>query len=249
MHKLYKEISRVINISSRNELQAIRSILCRAIDEKLRKYKCTGMVVKQKKLHHKSVKKIPDDKKTYVQRIRYIEFILNQNWKYLYDGQELDETPKYYVYAHCDPTIKMYDISVQTNIIGVPFYIGKGTGGRAYDLVRNQGHDAKVKDVIKKCLSEKSIVRIVRNGLTELDAFVLESKLIYIFQTVYENQVDGMLFNLDTGKRPNFNDEDESKEPVVVLVKRNTESVRTVDHCIDNCQPICKSCNSSKGGK
>jgi hypothetical protein len=232
MKRLYRELSRILEISSKSELLSIRKIINHAIDQEIWGSKNKGMVVKQHANKSKSVKPIPDGKVTYVKRIKYIEFVITQNWKYLFDGQMLDDEKKYYVYAHCDPTITTYDISKKINIAGVPFYIGKGTGDRAYDLNRNQGHGAKIREVLRKCVSERNIVRIIRDNMSELDALELESKLIYLFQTVYENQVDGMLFNLDLGRRPDFNEEVEAAQQKVITRKRCVEI-----NAISNHQP------------
>ena len=60
-----------------------------------------------------------------------------------------------------------------------PFYVGKGTGNRAFDINRNEGHK-KVRQYLDKIGKEIQIVKIKEN-LTEGEALALESKLIDIF--------------------------------------------------------------------
>jgi hypothetical protein len=75
-----------------------------------------------------------------------------------------------------------------------PFYIGKGTEDRAYQLNRNDTH-RKVK---QRILSEgRNIeITILQDGLTEREALMLESKLIDILG-IKANY--GSLCNLDEG--------------------------------------------------
>ena len=218
-----------MNISSPSELLAIQSVLQKSISDELRGKKNTGFVVKQRGGGAgPSVAPIHKNKTTYVKRIKYIRFVLNQKWEYLFDGSNLNNEKKYYVYAHCDPSITTYDISKDLNITGLPFYIGKGTGSRAWDMCRNQGHDLKVKKVLGKIHDKNKIVRIVKDNLSEVDALILESKLIYIFQTVYEDQVNGILYNLDIGKRPTFETHEAAERVTVLRRKRPQESAREV---------------------
>ena len=119
----------------------------------------------------------------------------------LYDGFELSDERKFYVYAHCDP---FYRLKADTNgkiafasTLGIeylPFYVGKGEGDRAYDINRNEGH-RKRRQFIEK--SEKAIqIKILKDNLTEREALMLESKLIDIFGLV---SFGGWLLNLDEG--------------------------------------------------
>jgi hypothetical protein len=122
---------------------------------------------------------------------------------HLYKDLLLDSSPIYYVYAHCEPNkiaIKKNGITTWAATIGfenIPFYIGKGKGNRAFDLKRNETH-RKIKEKFK--IFEQDIkIKIIREGLTELEALCLESKLIDIFGIMGKG---GRLVNLDEGVNP-----------------------------------------------
>src|SRR3990172_5848531 len=70
-------------------------------------------------------------------------------------------TKKFYVYAHID------------SVKGETFYIGKGTGKRAYSQERNSIWKNKVKE-----LNGKYEVKILNGELTENEALDLENKYI-----------------------------------------------------------------------
>ena len=118
----------------------------------------------------------------------------------LYSELNLDATPSYYVYAHCEPNkiaIGKDGVTSWLATMGVdliPFYIGKGIGDRAYDLNRNETH-RKVRQRLKE-FNQDAQVRIIKDGLTELEALCLESKLIDIFGLMGKG---GRLVNLDEG--------------------------------------------------
>ena len=128
--------------------------------------------------------------------------ILDSDVSHLYKDFKLDPRPIYYVYAHCDTGFK---IAIKKNgkttfaaTLGmnyVPFYIGKGTGNRDFDLNRNESHK-KVRQKLQK-FGKDVDVKIIKEGLTELDALCLESKLIDIFGLI--SQRNGYLVNLDEG--------------------------------------------------
>ena len=114
-----------------------------------------------------------------------------------------DRNPIYYVYAHCEPNkiaLRKNGITTWAATVGfenIPFYIGKGKDGRAFDLKRNETHK-KVREKFK--IFEKDIkVKIIKEGLTELEALCLESKLIDIFGVMGKG---GRLVNLDEGIKP-----------------------------------------------
>lgn len=136
--------------------------------------------------------------------LKYYKILLDQDWGDLFSG---DSEKKYYVYAHIKTGSKKLHIeheSVPLKMNGVPFYIGKGTGDRAYDLKRNQGHGALLKELQDAGSQRSEIVYIVSDGLSEAKAFELESKLIYLFGTKYETDRKGTLVNLDIPARPDF---------------------------------------------
>lgn len=122
-------------------------------------------------------------------------------WEYLFPN--CDPTPKYYVYAHMTNggrVAQHFGCKLPFGLERLPFYIGKGTGDRAYNLGRNQGHRAFLQER-KRLDREAPLVLILRDGLTEAQAFALESKLIYFFGTRYEIGRNGVLVNLDVPKR------------------------------------------------
>lgn len=127
--------------------------------------------------------------------------IANTDISSLYNKIALDTTPIYYVYAHCDLdaniAIGKNGVSTFAATLGMaklPFYIGKGTGSRAYNLNRNESH-RKVRQRLQK-FNKDIEVSIFKNNLTELEALMLESKLIDMFGLT---SVGGRLVNLDEG--------------------------------------------------
>jgi len=127
--------------------------------------------------------------------------IYNADISSAYTGMQFDERPVYYVYTHCEPT---HNAQVGKNgkttfaaTIGMkklPFYVGKGTGNRAYELDRNETH-RKIRQRLHN-FNKEIEVEIIKDNLTELDALMLESKLIDIFGLVTSG---GKLVNLDEG--------------------------------------------------
>lgn len=76
----------------------------------------------------------------------------------------------------------------------VPFYIGKGTGNRAYETKRNGYHNKIMRKMEK---SQKNVeVVIIKDILSNSEALALESKLIDIFDLYSRG---GLLVNLDEG--------------------------------------------------
>jgi hypothetical protein len=136
-------------------------------------------------------------------RIKYLECLLSQNWSFLFP--EKDTTEKYYVYAHVDPRNRIFVTHENCggNYGGTPFYIGKGVGNRAFDLKRNQAHGKTIQAIREAGYNDSAIVKILFDNLTESKAFEIESKLIYFFQTKYENP-QGALVNLEIPNRPVF---------------------------------------------
>lgn len=126
--------------------------------------------------------------------------IMNTDISGLYSNIKLDDRPIYYVYAHCMPNkiaVKKDGITTWAATIGfnhVPFYIGKGTGQRAYELKRNETH-RKVKQKLQT-FEQNIEIEIIKEGLTELEALCMESKLIDIFGIMGKS---GRLVNLDEG--------------------------------------------------
>lgn len=147
----------------------------------------------------------------------FLPALINQDWSDFYPENEKDTTPIYYVYAHVDPTKKCFHTEAITekSFKGRPFYIGKGSGNRAYDLNRNQGHGRILKRLTDSGYMPSDIVQIVFNKLPENKALELEAKLIYYFGTVYEDvathNIKKWLVNLEVPKLPDFKGEMLSK--------------------------------------
>lgn len=136
----------------------------------------------------------------------YMRALIGQDWSHVFNGGDTDE--KYYVYAHIDPTKSSFitDKRCGGNYGGMPFYIGKGTGNRAYDLKRNQGHGLKLRQLIEEGITESQIVNILFSNISEAKALEIEAKLIYFFGTVYSRATKkkGCLLNLDVPLVPDF---------------------------------------------
>jgi hypothetical protein len=122
----------------------------------------------------------------------------------LYEGLDLDERKRYYVYAHLDTTKKIAigfaGLSTFAATLGMgffPFYVGKGTGDRCSELNRNETH-RKVRERIQKFGKAPEVFQ-VKKGLTESEALQYEAKLVDIFGLVTNK---GYLTNLDEGLSP-----------------------------------------------
>ena len=85
-----------------------------------------------------------------------------------------NENREFYVYVH---------IRLDNNTV---FYVGKGKGNRAYDLDRNDFHNGV-------CKKYGCRVEIIKDNLTESQAFRLESKMIkyYVLTLGYGAPIDG----------------------------------------------------------
>lgn len=133
---------------------------------------------------------------------RYLDELLYQDWSHLFSG---DQERKYYVYIHAQPnTRKVRFVHEKCALVlnGLPFYVGKGTGDRAFDLNRNEGHGAILRQLKSSGYAPADIVHVVKDGLSEPEALELESKLVYFFGTRFERGRRGLLVNLDIPPRP-----------------------------------------------
>jgi len=135
---------------------------------------------------------------------RWPEFdaLMAEDWSALFAGGS-DER-RFYVYAHVNPRGSKVknggDFALCFN--GRPFYIGKGTGRRAWELNRNEGHGVELRQLRDAGVADSEIVHIIRDNLTEREALEIESKLIYFFGTKFEPGRKGILVNLDFPARP-----------------------------------------------
>lgn len=133
----------------------------------------------------------------------YLPALIRQDWSHLYQPTASEE--RFYVYAHVDPRHAVFvtDKDSGGNFGGMPFYIGKGVGNRAFDLKRNQGHGKMLREIADAGYGTDDIVKILFDGLEEWKAFELEAKLIFFFGTIYQsNDEYGCLLNLDIPSYP-----------------------------------------------
>lgn len=119
----------------------------------------------------------------------------------VFESCVLDKTPSFYVYAHLDTSKRIAvgrsAVTTFAATLGMeffPFYIGKGTGDRCSDTNRNETH-RKIKQKLAQLGKSPSVIKIAE-GLTELEALAMESKLIDIFGLL---PYGGLLSNLDEG--------------------------------------------------
>lgn len=159
------------------------------------------------KLNYRNLMSLPYLAKREFTREKYYSSLVRQDWSHLFDSANYSDEEKFYVYAHVDPDARFFRVGKKYGgcFGGLPFYIGKGCGKRAYDLKRNQGHGKKLRTVLSKNWEPSDIVFIVKDGLSEAEAYELESKLIYFFGTKYqEDRPSGTLYNLDVPPIPVF---------------------------------------------
>jgi hypothetical protein len=137
-------------------------------------------------------------------RTRYLPCVLGQNWDHLFPYADTTERI-YYVYSHVDPRGMSTQLpSLNTLLKGDPFYVGKGSASRAWDLKRNQGHGKRIKLIRDAGFPDISLVHIITDHLTELEALTLEAKLIYYFGSIYDELANGCLLNLADHIKPEF---------------------------------------------
>ena len=133
--------------------------------------------------------------------LKFFERLMSEDWSHLFSGG--DPNPIYYVYAHVTPGAAIRHMGdVTLDLAGVPFYIGKGVGGRAHDLKRNEGHGQQLRHLLGIGAKPERIVSVIKDGLTEAKAFELESKLIYFFGTKFDPTRNGPLVNLTRPATP-----------------------------------------------
>lgn len=132
------------------------------------------------------------------------EFLLNIKYIPILGSDVVNQNNKeYYVYLHCDPTnhikinrdIRELLLASNYGLSFVPFYVGKGTGNRCFDLNRNDSH-RKIRSKILKSNKDIEVVKIKEN-LSENEALFEEQKLIAILGLISLHKT-GMLVNLQT---------------------------------------------------
>ena len=141
--------------------------------------------------------------------------MLKEDWSFLFNDCKYDTVKKdFYVYLHVDPAIHT-NINKEILINGRPFYVGKGTGKRAWNFKRSKSHLNIINKLLSEGKTKNSIVCIFQDNLTEIEAICLESKLISFFGSrneVARNKMHlngckgGWLVNSDIPPRPEWID-------------------------------------------
>jgi hypothetical protein len=134
--------------------------------------------------------------------IPFLDVMYNMSSNYISLSE--NNTPNYYVYAHCDPrkplnartNLKHLFLASKFGLKFEPFYIGKGIGNRANDLNRNDSH-RKIRSLIRKD-NKEVVVSILDKDLSASDALHKESALMDILglKSILQS---GFLVNLDEG--------------------------------------------------
>ena len=145
----------------------------------------------------KSIVKTPEQDAVEAAMVAYFESIMGEDWSSHFDAPG---EAGYYVYLHFDPRadrrISLSHGDCSIDLAGEPFYVGKGVGLRAYDLKRNDGHGAILRQLRADGFMAEDVVKIVARDLSEARALEIESKLIHFFGSRYDSGNAGSLVNL-----------------------------------------------------
>lgn len=147
-------------------------------------------------------------------------------------------TSEFYVYAYLDPRAKCKLTVNGFTFDHLPFYIGKGKGGRikSHLTMNHKNHKCHT---IKNILSEglNPILIIIKDKLPELDALELESLFIRNIGTrsYIEGVISGPLTNLKTdGAVQKYSEESKTKmSEAAKLVKHKPHSAETIQKMKD----------------
>jgi len=141
--------------------------------------------------------------------------ILSEDWSFLFNDYSCDTSSNdFYVYLHLDPN-KPYVFNGKTDnelrLTGKPFYVGKGKGDRAFNMKRSSSHLSIINSLKDQGKTMNDIVYIFESNLSELEALILESKLISFFgsrnecdpsKTHLTGEKGGWLLNSSIPPRP-----------------------------------------------
>jgi len=195
-----------VEIKNRRTVSPIGKQLQYLKQIKYRDHKYKDIIEEVNKINSELMLSLPIKvrKGTFYERLRYLPSLLNQDWTALFPVCDTS-TCIYYVYAHVDQRHNKCVLEPLSIVLpGHPFYIGKGSGHRAWDLKRNQGHGKRIKSIRDSGYTDNSIVTIIAKNLDERDALCLEAKLIYFFGSMYDESINGCLLNLADHIKPVF---------------------------------------------
>jgi hypothetical protein len=163
------------------------------------------------KCRYHELKRKKDNKKSHKERCRemldLMSDIYNMDILSEFNDDKLSKEKKFYVYAHgFDNELLVISKSGKNNPKKVfaaqlglhfkPVYIGKGCNGRVNDEKRNRAYSKIKKTYIG--YGAKPLKFVIKDNLTELEALLLEGKLIDIFNFTFLAN-SGWLCNLDAG--------------------------------------------------
>lgn len=128
----------------------------------------------------------------------------------------------FYVYVYLDPRKRgKFNYNLEQSFLYEPFYIGKGKNKRLYEHLKqknNSPKNNKIKKIIKSGYNLKDYILIVKNFLTEQEAFNFEIELIN--KIGRKNLRTGPLNNLcEGGKGSNTISNHPNKESIISKLK------------------------------
>lgn len=134
--------------------------------------------------------------------LKWLDDLMDEDWSTVYPRSGGDAC--FYVYAHVAPGPVRVQCGGRLALdwCGLPFYIGKGAGQRAWDLNRNEGHGQELRQLKARGIKPEQIVHVIKGGLTEAEALEMEAKFIHFFGTRFQQHRRGLLVNLTVPARP-----------------------------------------------
>jgi len=144
--------------------------------------------------------------------------LMDEDWNKYFKGK-YDHKRDYYVYYHCDPgklPLKYILGGHGIRFAAPPFYIGKGKGDRLTSLSRSKGHLMHLKSFFERGFIMDDIAYVLKDGLTEKEALILEAKMIVYLGTKWgipekeiwhTNRPGGCLINIEVPPHPSIYDQ------------------------------------------